>query len=71
MHNIGKPLIMLGLLLVAAGLLISFAPKLPAWFGRLPGDISIKRDNFGFYFPLTTCLLLSAVFSFIMWLFRK
>jgi len=62
---------MLGLLLVAAGLLISFTPKLPGWLGRLPGDISIKRDNFGFYFPLTTCLLLSAVFSFIMWLFRK
>ncbi len=71
MHNFGKPLIILGLFLVAAGLAISFAPKLPAWFGRLPGDFTFKRGNFGFYFPLATCLLLSAVLSFIMWLFRK
>ncbi|MBW4055183.1 MAG: DUF2905 domain-containing protein [Proteobacteria bacterium] len=71
MHNFGKPLIILGLFLVAAGLAITFAPKLPTWFGRLPGDFTFKRGNFSFYFPLATCLLLSAVLSFIMWLFRK
>jgi hypothetical protein len=71
MNNFGKPLIILGLLLVAVGLAVSFAPKLPAWLGRLPGDISIKRGNFSFYFPLATCLLLSAILSFILWLIRK
>jgi hypothetical protein len=62
---------MAGLILLIAGIVVSFAPKFPSWLGRLPGDIALKRDNFSFYFPLTTCLLLSAVFSFIMWLFRK
>ena len=71
MNGLGRPLITLGLILVAAGLLISFAPKLPTWLGRLPGDINIKRANFSFHFPLMTCLLISAVLSFILWLFRR
>jgi len=71
MQNFGKPLIILGLFLVAVGLVVSFAPKLPTWLGRLPGDITLKRGNFSFYFPLATCLLLSAILSFIMWLIRK
>ena len=70
MNGLGKPLIILGLLLVAAGLIISFAPRIP-WLGRLPGDICIKKENFSFYFPLATCILLSAVLSFILWLFRR
>jgi len=41
------------------------------WLGRLPGDIYIKRDNFSFSFPITTCIILSAIISFIFWLFRK
>jgi len=71
MNQFGKPLIIMGLILVVAGLVISFSPKLPTWLGRLPGDINIKRENFSFHFPLATCLLISAVLSFIMWLFRK
>lgn len=71
MNGLGRPLIILGLILVAAGLAISFAPRLPTWLGRLPGDINIKRDNFSFHFPLATCLLISAILSFIMWLFRR
>lgn len=67
----GRTLIILGLILLVAGLLFSFAPKLLTWFGRLPGDISIKRENFNLYFPLTSCLLLSAILSLIMWLFKK
>jgi len=70
-NGLGRPLIILGLILVAVGLLISFTPKLPTWLGRLPGDIHIKRDNFSFHFPLMTCLLISAFISFIMWLFRR
>ena len=71
MNGFGRPLIILGLVLVAAGLIISFAPKLPTWLGRLPGDITFKRGNFSFFFPLATCLLISAILSFIMWLLRK
>jgi len=71
MNGLGRPLIIMGLLLVAAGLIISFAPRLPTWLGRLPGDIHIKRDNFSFYFPLATCLLVSAIISLIMWLLRR
>jgi H+/Cl- antiporter ClcA len=71
MGNLGKPLIILGLLLIAVGLLITMVPKLPSWLGRLPGDISYKRENFSFYLPLTTSLILSALASFILWLFRK
>jgi hypothetical protein len=70
-NGLGRPLIILGLVLVAAGLVISFAPRLPTWIGRLPGDINIKRANFSFHFPLMTCLLISAVLSFILWLFRR
>ena len=61
----------MGLILLAAGLIVSFALKLPNWLGRLPGDITFKRGNFSFYFPLSTCLLISALLSFIIWLFRK
>ena len=71
MNNLGKPLIIMGLILLAVGLLVSFSPKLPTWLGRLPGDISIRRENFSFYFPLATCLLISLLLSFILWLFRR
>jgi predicted phosphohydrolase len=71
MSGIARALISVGLILLAAGLMISVAPKLFSWLGRLPGDISIKRGNFSFYFPIATCMLLSAALSFILWLFRK
>ena len=71
MNGLGRPLIILGLILVAAGLVITFSPRLPTWLGRLPGDINVKRTNFSFHFPLMTCLLISAILSFIMWLFRR
>jgi hypothetical protein len=71
MNGLGRPLIIVGMLLVAIGLMISLAPKLPSWLGRLPGDISVKRENFSFHFPVVTCLIISAILSFIMWLFKK
>jgi hypothetical protein len=61
---IGKWLVALGLLLVAAGLLVMTAGKIP-FIGRLPGDIRIEREHFNFYFPLTTCLVFSAILSLI------
>lgn len=70
MPGFGKLLIIAGGILIGVGLLISFAPRLP-WLGRLPGDILIKRENFSFYLPLTTSLLLSVLLSFLAWLFRR
>ncbi len=58
-----------GILLVLLGLLWPWITKLG--LGRLPGDIVVKRDNFSFYFPITTCILISALLSFLFWLFRK
>lgn len=66
----GKFLILLGLLLVLLGSILTFLPRIP-YLGKLPGDIRIERENFSFYFPLTTCLLFSMFFSFLFWLFQK
>ena len=68
----GKVLIVAGLILVVAGVLLSctnFFSMLR--LGRLPGDFSIKRGNFSFDFPLTTCILLSILLSLIVYFFRK
>lgn len=70
MNGMGRTLIVLGLVLLAAGLYISFGPRIP-WLGKLPGDIAFKRENFSFYFPLTTSILLSVLISLILWLFRR
>lgn len=74
MHNgfpadIGKLLIVLGGALVVVGVLFILGSKFSFFgLGHLPGDIKIKGKNSTFYFPLTTCLLLSAVITLIMWL---
>ncbi|HEY3308506.1 MAG TPA: DUF2905 domain-containing protein [Desulfuromonadaceae bacterium] len=70
MNGLGRLLITLGLLIAIIGVIISIAPRIP-WLGKLPGDFYIKKENFSFYFPLGTCLLLSALLSFILWLFRR
>ncbi|PIQ95648.1 MAG: hypothetical protein COV67_13800 [Nitrospinae bacterium CG11_big_fil_rev_8_21_14_0_20_56_8] len=62
-------LITLGIVLLLAGLLWPWMGKLG--LGRLPGDIVVRRENFQFYFPITTCILISAVMTFLVWLFRK
>ena len=65
MADFGKILIFLGSILIAAGILFMFASKI-SWFGKLPGDIYIKKENFTFYFPLATSILLSIALSLIM-----
>ena len=65
MAGLGKFLIWLGVILILAGTVITFAGRIP-WIGRLPGDICIKRENFTFYFPLTTSILLSVILSLIL-----
>ncbi len=67
----GRTLIVAGAILIVAGLLISFGGRLPFRLGRLPGDIVIRGKNSVFYFPLATCLLLSLVLSFVLWLLRR
>jgi hypothetical protein len=62
-------LIILGLALVAAGLLWPLLQK--SGLGRLPGDIVIRRDGFRLYLPITSSLLVSLVLSLLLWLFRK
>lgn len=64
-----KWLILIGVILVITGLLWPVITKLG--LGHLPGDIQIKRDNFSFYFPLTTSILISLLISFILWVLRK
>lgn len=70
MSGLGRSLIIIGLIIAAVGVLFSLAGKIP-WFGRLPGDIYIKRENFTFYFPLATSIIISLLLSFILWLFRR
>ncbi len=66
MHEIGKLLVVLGLLIAVIGLVLIFAPRIP-YLGRLPGDIAIERPNFRFYFPITTSLLISLILTLILW----
>ena len=67
----GRSLIAAGLLLVCIGLLMTIGEKWPVRLGRLPGDIEIRGRNSVFYFPVVTCLVVSAVLTFGMWLFGK
>jgi Protein of unknown function (DUF2905) len=64
-----RALIVLGLVILAAGLLWPLMSKLG--LGRLPGDIAIERGNFRFYFPIVTSLILSAVISLVLWLINR
>lgn len=70
MAQVGKVLILIGLIAIAlGGVLVAFG-KLP-FVGRLPGDIIIQRKNFTLYFPLATGILISLVITFLFWLFGR
>ena len=66
----GKMLIIMGIFLVIIGILMHTGLKIP-WIGRLPGDISIQRENFSFYFPLTSCIIISIILTLLFYLFRR
>jgi membrane protein implicated in regulation of membrane protease activity len=70
MNDLGKFLVIAGLLLVAVGALL-WSGFGKGWPGRLPGDINFSRGDFSFHFPLVTCLILSALLTLLLWLFRK
>jgi hypothetical protein len=70
MGDLGRTLIFLGILLIVVGAVFLLGGKIP-WLGNLPGDITIQRERFTFYFPLATCLLVSLVISLVVYLFRR
>jgi len=68
-HPMQRLLVTIGLILLVAGLLWPWIAKLG--LGRLPGDIRVEKDGFGFYFPLTSGILVSLVISIILWILRR
>jgi uncharacterized membrane protein YkgB len=67
---LGKMLILLGIFIIILGILLLIGDKIP-WLGKLPGDIIIKREKLSFYFPITTCILISIILTLLFTLFRK
>jgi hypothetical protein len=70
MAPLGKLLVILGILMIVAGLGFLYADKIP-FLGRLPGDIYIKRERFSFYFPLTTGIIISIIVTILFSIFKK
>ena len=70
MQEIGKTIIIFGIILIGLGVLLTFVNKIP-FLGKLPGDILIQKKNFSFYFPLTTSILISIILSLIFWLWSR
>lgn len=71
MQSMGKILILAGICLLVVGLFIWLFGDFLGWFGNLPGDIKIKKENFHFYFPITTMILISIVLSLLLWLIQS
>ena len=70
MNELGKMLVIFGVLIAVVGALL-WSGLGRGWIGRLPGDIHYSRGDFHFYFPLVTCLLISLILTLVLWLFRK
>jgi len=67
----GKWVIGIGVIIIIVGIIIYFFHDKLNWIGRLPGDIRIEKENFRFYFPITTMILFSLLGTLILWLIRK
>lgn len=71
MGEIGKVLIIFGVILIIAGIGLPYLSKID-FLGKLPGDISYKGKNFSFYFPVVTCIILSVILTVVLnFIFRK
>jgi uncharacterized protein HemY len=70
LSGLGKAFVIVGLVVAGLGLLLIFTPKVP-WLGRMPGDILIKKDHFRFYFPVTTCIIVSIILTVLFYLFKR
>jgi hypothetical protein len=74
LRELGRVLLVVGVVLVGAGALLVFGAKLPFRLGRLPGDIVYYGRNTSFYFPIVTCLVVSLALTLLFWivnLFRR
>jgi hypothetical protein len=67
-RELGKFLLVAGIVLAATGALLMSGSKLPLRLGRLPGDIVVQGRNGGFYFPIVTCIIVSVVLTLLMWI---
>ncbi|MGN6541163.1 MAG: DUF2905 domain-containing protein [Ginsengibacter sp.] len=67
----GKYLLIAGVIIVAAGILIYFFHDYFKWIGKLPGDFRIEKENFRFYFPLTTMIILSLILMILINIFKR
>ena len=70
-RELGRALLILGIVIAITGALLYFGNRLPFRLGRLPGDIVHRGEHTTFYFPMVTCLVLSLVLSFLFWLFSN
>jgi len=68
-RHMGKLLIIIGVVLIIAGIIVNYADKIP-FLGKMPGDILVERENFKFYFPLTTSIILSVLISLILYIIQ-
>lgn len=68
LRETGRLLVVLGVLMAAVGALLWFGAKLPFHLGRLPGDIVWRGERSTFYFPIVTCLVLSAALTLLLWI---
>ena len=68
LRELGKMLLVVGLVLIGAGALLVFGARLPFRLGRLPGDISYQGRHGSFYFPIVTCVVLSVALTLILWI---
>lgn len=66
----GKFFIIIGIVLIIVGLLMNFGSKIP-YLGKLPGDISIEKENFKFYFPITTSIIISIILTLVLYLISR
>jgi hypothetical protein len=71
MQDIGRIVMIVGIILAIGGALLWRFPGWFGWLGRLPGDISVQKGNFSFYFPLVTCIVISVIITLLSWLFRR
>ena len=67
---VGRLIILFGIILVIVGLFLTYGPKIP-YLGKLPGDIHIKKENFRFYFPIATCIIISVILTLIFHIIGK
>ena len=70
MGGLGRTLIILGVVLLVAGLLVTVIGRFTP-LGRLPGDIVVRRSNFTFYFPVVTSIVLSVLLTLVLWFFQR